>query len=241
MVDTPWCAGHQREVLVVRRQATIAAASRGPGARPGGDATRRDPHGASRRSATRRARSPASGAVVRAARGGRGRTPAGSRRGAPGRRRSRRGPADEGVAADVAAAAAATAVAARLATSAVDCAHPIRPGTGPRASRSTSSSYTSDSKVPDISALDSPQQTKPSAKPVNVCQIIQRREARGVDRGREDQQAPPVEGVGPGARRNLEDERRQRPDDEEQRDLRGADAVVGEEQRVDAVERDQVA
>ena len=60
-----------------------------------------------------------------------------------------------------------------MATSAVDCAHPMRPAYRPRAPRSTSSSYTIDSKVPDISALDRPQQTKPTAKPVNVCQTIQ--------------------------------------------------------------------
>ena len=77
--------------------------------------------------------------------------------------------------------------------------------------------------------------------PRTVCQVIQVANPAAYTSAESDQQVAPVEGVCPRTRRDLEDERRGRPDDEEHRDVRGADAVVGEEQRVDRVERDQVA
>ena len=56
---------------------------------------------------------------------------------------------------------------------AVEWAQPIKDGYASDAPRSTSSSYTRDSKVPDISELDRPQSMKPVAKPAKVCQVSQ--------------------------------------------------------------------
>jgi hypothetical protein len=56
---------------------------------------------------------------------------------------------------------------------AVEWAQPVNVGYAPAAPRSTSSSYTSDSNVPDISELDRPQSTKPVANPAKVCHVSQ--------------------------------------------------------------------
>jgi len=56
---------------------------------------------------------------------------------------------------------------------AVEWAQPISVGYASGAPRSTSSSYTRDSNVPDIRALESPHRTKAEANPAKVCQSIQ--------------------------------------------------------------------
>ena len=67
------------------------------------------------------------------------------------------------------------------------------------------------------------------------------REAAGVQRGAQDQQAAPRHGVGPGAGRYLEQDVGRRPDDEQRRDLAGRQPRVGEQQGVHREDRDELA